>query len=58
MKIKSLETAGQRVPPSLHVLQTYLEKTMGQGWWDSKNYVGYYEQLEGDSNPFKRGQAK
>ncbi len=30
----------------------YLEKTMGQGWWGSENYASYYEQLEGDNNPF------
>lgn len=30
----------------------YLEKTMGEGWWGSENYANYYEQLEGDNNPF------
>ncbi len=30
----------------------YLEKTLGQGWWGSENYANYYEQLEGDNNPF------
>ncbi len=30
----------------------YLEKTMGQGWWGSESYANYYEQLEGDNNPF------
>ena len=31
---------------------TYLEKTKGQGWWGSENYASYYEELEGDNNPF------
>ncbi len=30
----------------------YLEKTMGQGWWGSESYADYYDQLEGDNNPF------
>lgn len=30
----------------------YLEKTLGQGWWGSENYANYYEQLEGENNPF------
>lgn len=30
----------------------YLEKTLGQGWWGSDSYANYYEQLEGDNNPF------
>ncbi len=30
----------------------YLEKTKGQGWWGSESYASYYEELEGDSNPF------
>lgn len=30
----------------------YLEKTLGQGWWGSESYANYYEQLEGDNNPF------
>lgn len=30
----------------------YLEMTLGQGWWGSENYANYYEQLEGDNNPF------
>lgn len=30
----------------------YLEKTMGQGWWGSESYSNYYEQLEGEDNPF------
>ena len=30
----------------------YLEATMGQGWWGSESYANYYEELEGDSNPF------
>ena len=30
----------------------YLEETLGQGWWGSENYANYYEQLEGDNNPF------
>ena len=31
---------------------TYLEKTMGQGWWGSESYANYYEELEGSNNPF------
>ena len=31
---------------------TYLEKTMGQGWWGSERYANYYEELEGNNNPF------
>ena len=31
---------------------TYLEKTLGQGWWGSENYSNYYESLEGENNPF------
>lgn len=34
------------------VIMEYLEKTMGQGWWGSENSASYYEQLEGDNNPF------
>lgn len=30
----------------------YLEATKGQGWWGSENYANYYEELEGDNNPF------
>ena len=30
----------------------YLEKTLGEGWWGSESYANYYEQLEGDNNPF------
>ena len=30
----------------------YLEKTLGQGWWGSDSYSSYYDQLEGDNNPF------
>lgn len=30
----------------------YLEKTKGQGWWGSESYSSYYEELEGDNNPF------
>ena len=30
----------------------YLEATQGQGWWGSENYANYYEELEGDNNPF------
>ena len=30
----------------------YLEKTLGQGWWGSENYANYYQELEGDNNPF------
>ncbi|MBO4897552.1 MAG: creatininase family protein [Clostridia bacterium] len=31
---------------------TYLEKTKGQGWWGSESYKDYYENLEGEENPF------
>jgi len=31
---------------------TYLERTKGQGWWGSESYANYYEELEGDKNPF------
>ena len=30
----------------------YLEQTLGQGWWGSESYASYYDQLEGDNNPF------
>ncbi|MCQ2814830.1 MAG: creatininase family protein [Bacilli bacterium] len=30
----------------------YLEETLGQGWWGSESYANYYEQLEGNNNPF------
>lgn len=30
----------------------YLEETLGEGWWGSENYANYYEELEGDNNPF------
>lgn len=30
----------------------YLEETLGEGWWGSDSYADYYEQLEGDNNPF------
>ena len=30
----------------------YLEDTLGQGWWGSESYANYYEQLEGENNPF------
>ena len=30
----------------------YLEETLGQGWWGSESYSSYYDQLEGDNNPF------
>lgn len=30
----------------------YLEQTKGQGWWGSEAYSTYYEELEGDNNPF------
>lgn len=30
----------------------YLEMTLGEGWWGSESYSSYYEQLEGDNNPF------
>lgn len=31
---------------------TYLEQTLGQGWWGSENYANYYKELEGNNNPF------
>lgn len=30
----------------------YLEETLGEGWWGSENYSNYYEQMEGDNDPF------
>ena len=39
-------TAGKRAT------MEYLEETLGEGWWGSENYANYYEQLEGDNNPF------
>ena len=30
----------------------YLEQTLGQGWWGSESYASYYDQLEGENNPF------
>ncbi|MBO5060374.1 MAG: creatininase family protein [Clostridia bacterium] len=30
----------------------YLEQTKGQGWWGSESYKDYYENLEGEDNPF------
>ncbi len=33
-------------------IMTYLEKTLGQGWWGSENYKTYYENLEKADNPF------
>ena len=30
----------------------YLEKTKGQGWWGSESYKDYYENLDGEDNPF------
>ena len=30
----------------------YLEETLGEGWWGSESYASYYDQLEGDNNPF------
>lgn len=30
----------------------YLEKTKGQGWWGSESYKDYYENLDGEENPF------
>ena len=30
----------------------YLEETLGEGWWGSESYSDYYENLEGESNPF------
>lgn len=31
---------------------TYLEQTMGRGWWGSENYKNYYEELDNNDNPF------
>ncbi len=30
----------------------YMEQTLGRGWWGSENYSSYYDQLEGEDNPF------
>ncbi len=30
----------------------YLEETLGEGWWGSESYSDYYNELEGDNNPF------
>ena len=30
----------------------YLEMTKGQGWWGSESYKDYYDNLEGEDNPF------
>ncbi len=30
----------------------YLQETIGEGWWGSENYASYYDQLEGENNPF------
>lgn len=30
----------------------YLEETLGEGWWGSESYANYYDQLEGNNNPF------
>ena len=30
----------------------YLEETLGEGWWGSESYSNYYEELEGDNDPF------
>lgn len=30
----------------------YLQETLGEGWWGSESYANYYEQLEGENNPF------
>ena len=30
----------------------YLEETLGEGWWGSESYSNYYEQMEGDNDPF------
>lgn len=34
-------------------IMSFLEKTKGQGWWGSESYANYYEELEGDNNPFE-----
>ena len=31
---------------------TYLEETLGQGWWGSESYSDYYESLNGADDPF------
>lgn len=31
---------------------TYLQETLGEGWWGSDSYSSYYEELEGENNPF------
>ena len=33
-------------------IMDYLEETRGQGWWGSETSASYYENLDGDSNPF------
>ena len=30
----------------------YLEQTKGRGWWGSEAYNTYYENLDGEDNPF------
>ena len=30
----------------------YLEETLGEGWWGSESYSNYYEEMEGDNDPF------
>ncbi len=30
----------------------YLQETKGEGWWGSESYSSYYEELEGDNDPF------
>ena len=31
---------------------TYLEETLGEGWWGSESYSDYYENLSGADDPF------
>ncbi len=37
---------------SQRAIMRYLEKTKGRGWWGSENYANYYENLDGDDDPF------
>ena len=30
----------------------YLEETLGEGWWGSESYSNYYDEMEGDNDPF------
>ena len=49
LKYPSVDMLGvDSVYPSME----YLEETLGEGWWGSEKYADYYEQLEGENNPF------